>query len=165
MNISKSEQRVLHVLAQGGVIDHVRGPNGKVKSVTCYTRDGFVLTDCTMPVFTRLKIRCLICANRRQILSHFDAGASVSAGADGQPVGRPKMTLTIRPTEARDTGAIGRLAETTDLFPVEMLDDMIEGYLDGAKPDLWFVVEEDDVLGFGFVNQSGWQMARGTCSP
>lgn len=60
MNFSKAEQRVLHVLAQGGVIDHVRGPNGKVKSVTCYTRDGFVLTDCTLPVFTRLKIRRLI---------------------------------------------------------------------------------------------------------
>ena len=57
MNISKPEQRVLHVLAQGGAIDHVRGPNGKVKSVTCYTRDGHVLTDCTLAVFTRLKIR------------------------------------------------------------------------------------------------------------
>ena len=62
MNISKHEQRVLHVLAQGGVIDHVRGPNGKVKSVTCYTRDGYVLTDCTLRVFTRLKIRRLVCS-------------------------------------------------------------------------------------------------------
>ncbi len=38
----------------------MRGLNGKVKSVTCYTREGFVLTDCTMRVFTRLKIRRLI---------------------------------------------------------------------------------------------------------
>jgi uncharacterized protein YjhX (UPF0386 family) len=60
MNISKPEQRVLHVLAQGGAIDHVRGPNGKVKSVTCYTPDGHVLTDCTLAVFTRLKIRRMI---------------------------------------------------------------------------------------------------------
>ena len=60
MNISKTEQRVLHVLAQGGAIDHVRGPNGKIKAVTCYTREGFVLTDCTLRVFTRLKNRRLI---------------------------------------------------------------------------------------------------------
>lgn len=60
MNISKAEQRVLHVLAQGGAIDHVRGPNGKIKAVTCYTREGFVLTDCTLRVFTRLKNRRLI---------------------------------------------------------------------------------------------------------
>ena len=60
MNISKTEQRVLHVLAQGGAIDHVRGPNGKIKAVTCYNREGFVLTDCTLRVFTRLKNRRLI---------------------------------------------------------------------------------------------------------
>ncbi len=60
MNISKIEQRVLHVLAQGGVIDHVRGANGKIKAVTCYTREGYALADCTMSVFTRLKNRRFI---------------------------------------------------------------------------------------------------------
>lgn len=60
MNISKTEQRVLHALAQGGMIEHARGANGKVMKVTCFTRDGFVLADCTMPVFTRLKNRGLI---------------------------------------------------------------------------------------------------------
>ena len=60
MNISKFEQRVLHVLAQGGAIDHVRGPNGKIKAVTCFTRDCHVLADCTLPVFTRLKRRQLV---------------------------------------------------------------------------------------------------------
>ena len=60
MNISKAEQRVLHVLAQGGAIRHQRGRNGKITSVICFTREGFVLSDCTNAVFTRLLKRRLI---------------------------------------------------------------------------------------------------------
>ena len=55
MNISKHEQRVLHELALGGEIKFVRANNGKVKSVQCFTRDGFVFSACTLDVFTRLK--------------------------------------------------------------------------------------------------------------
>ena len=55
MNISKHEQRVLHELALGGEIKFVRADNGKIKSVQCFTRDGFVFTACTLDVFTRLK--------------------------------------------------------------------------------------------------------------
>ena len=55
MNISKSEQRVLHALAQGGAIHFKRGDNGKIARVTCFTREGHVLTGCTLAVFTRLK--------------------------------------------------------------------------------------------------------------
>ena len=60
MNISKYEQRVLHVLAQGGAIHFKRAPGGKVHDVTCFTRDGHVLSDCTLHVFERLKKRKLI---------------------------------------------------------------------------------------------------------
>lgn len=60
MNISKHEQRVLHELALGGAIHHIRGENGKIRDITCYTRDGYVLSDCTMAVFTRLKKRRFI---------------------------------------------------------------------------------------------------------
>ena len=60
MNISKLEQRVLHVLAQGGAIRFERAPNGKVTEITCFTRDGYVLSDCTMEVFLRLRTRKLI---------------------------------------------------------------------------------------------------------
>lgn len=60
MNISKSEQRVLHVLSQGGAIRYVRAPNGKVQSVTCVTRDGHVLTACSLTLFQRLKKRRFI---------------------------------------------------------------------------------------------------------
>ena len=66
MNISKSEQRALHVLAQGGSIHFDRAPNGKVTEICCFTRDGHVLTDCTLRVFDRLRKRRFIrsCAGR-----------------------------------------------------------------------------------------------------
>ena len=60
MNISKLEQRVLHVLAQGGAIHFERASNGKVRDVTCFTRDGHVLTDCSLGIFERLKKRRFI---------------------------------------------------------------------------------------------------------
>lgn len=60
------------------------------------------------------------------------------------------MTISIRPARAGDVAVIGQIAEATDLFPAEMLDDMMAGYLEGSKPDLWFVAEDGDVLGFGF---------------
>ena len=60
LNISKHEQRVLHVLAQGGAIHFTRMKNGKLHDVCCFTRDGHVLTDCTLQLVERLKKRRLI---------------------------------------------------------------------------------------------------------
>ncbi|HEY7976723.1 MAG TPA: YjhX family toxin [Rhizomicrobium sp.] len=59
MNISKLEQRVLHVLAQGGFIRHTR--DGKdITQVDCFNRDGYRLADCTLGLFRKLKRRGLI---------------------------------------------------------------------------------------------------------
>lgn len=60
MNISKHEQRVLHALAQGGLITVDRGPGGKVTAVLCVTRDGHILENCTLDLFRRLRKRRLI---------------------------------------------------------------------------------------------------------
>ena len=60
MNISKHEQRVLHELALGGRIHHERCTHGKIRAITCFTRDGHVLSDCTLAVFQRLKKRRFI---------------------------------------------------------------------------------------------------------
>jgi uncharacterized protein len=59
MNISRHEQRVLHVLALGGRIDHARCGT-KTREVCCVTRDGLILADCTLPVFQRLRRKRLI---------------------------------------------------------------------------------------------------------
>lgn len=66
MNISKHEQRVLHELARGGAIHHDRKANGKIQDITCYTRDGNILTDCTLEVFLRLKKRRFIRSSNGQ---------------------------------------------------------------------------------------------------
>ncbi len=60
MNISKREQRVLHVLAQGGSIHVERMENGKVREVSCFTCDGHVLAECSLKLFDRLKKRRFI---------------------------------------------------------------------------------------------------------
>jgi len=65
MNISRTEQRVLHALAQGGFIRHFRkisdtGRRRNVNKVECVTRDGWLLTSCTLAVFEKLRKRRLI---------------------------------------------------------------------------------------------------------
>lgn len=59
MNISRTEQRVLHVLALGGRIEHSR-TGTKIGEILCVTRDGLILSDCTLGVFQRLRRKRLI---------------------------------------------------------------------------------------------------------
>ena len=60
MNISKEEQRVLHVLAQGGHIRHLRGPNGRILDADCFTHDGAVLVGGPVALILRLRRKRLI---------------------------------------------------------------------------------------------------------
>jgi len=60
MNISKREQRALHVLALGGRIRHERADRRKVTEVTCFTREGLILGDFDLTVFAALRRKRLI---------------------------------------------------------------------------------------------------------
>lgn len=66
MNISKLEQRVLHVLARGGRIRHSRDERGKIADVLCFTHDGQILSDCTPDLFARLRRRGMISSSDGQ---------------------------------------------------------------------------------------------------
>jgi uncharacterized protein YjhX (UPF0386 family) len=60
MNISRNEQRALHVLALGGCILHERENGPKITSVTCITREGMILSDFEMAIFKKLRRKRLI---------------------------------------------------------------------------------------------------------
>lgn len=66
MNISKYEQRVLHALAQGGCIRHLKDDCGRIVEIDCFNRDGFRLADCTLGVFRKLRRRRLIASHLGQ---------------------------------------------------------------------------------------------------
>lgn len=55
MDISREEQRVLHALAQGGAIHVLKAPNGKVVRVECLNRDGWLMQQCNLSLFRKLK--------------------------------------------------------------------------------------------------------------
>ena len=60
MNISKTQQRVLHALAQGGHIQHHRDDAGRLAQIDCLTREGWRLETCDLTLFRKLKSRGFI---------------------------------------------------------------------------------------------------------
>jgi len=66
MNISKAEQRTLHVLARGGAVMVEKDDKGKIVAVNCASREGWTLDDCSLGVFQRLKRRRLIASHNSQ---------------------------------------------------------------------------------------------------
>jgi uncharacterized protein YjhX (UPF0386 family) len=59
LNISRIEQRVLHVLAQGGHVRHLRD-GIHIVAVDCFDRHGHRLADCDLPTFGSLRRKGLV---------------------------------------------------------------------------------------------------------
>ncbi len=57
MDISRAEQRVLHLLAQGGRIEVKRNGHNKPVEATCFTRDGWRFAGLNVALFRKLKRR------------------------------------------------------------------------------------------------------------
>lgn len=57
MNISRLERRVMNALALGGRILLIRDDDGTAIDVECYTREGWILSDCTFAMFKSLRAK------------------------------------------------------------------------------------------------------------
>lgn len=55
MDISRDEQRVLHALAQGGLIKPLKATNGRIVGLELYNRDGWRMPFLTLPLFKKLQ--------------------------------------------------------------------------------------------------------------
>ncbi|WP_299327745.1 GNAT family N-acetyltransferase [Parasphingopyxis sp.] len=72
-----------------------------------------------------------------------------------------KSDCEIRAATGADIPAIKAIADATELFPSDMLDAMIAGYLDGDAADIWFVAAQDgQTVAFGFCEPE--RMTEGT---
>jgi uncharacterized protein YjhX (UPF0386 family) len=55
MDISRAEQRILHLLAQGGRIEIEKNEARKIENVRAFTRDGWHLAGVDLILFRKLK--------------------------------------------------------------------------------------------------------------
>lgn len=63
MDISRAEQRILHLLAQGGRIDIEKDDNRKIMTAACITREGWRASGLDMDLFRKLKRRRCIASS------------------------------------------------------------------------------------------------------
>jgi uncharacterized protein YjhX (UPF0386 family) len=63
MDISRAEQRILHLLAQGGRIDIEKDESRKIATVACITRDGWRAGGLDLELFRKLKRRRCIASS------------------------------------------------------------------------------------------------------
>ena len=55
MDISRDEQRVLHALAQGGLIKPLKTAKGRIEGLELYNRDGWRMPFLTVLLFKKLQ--------------------------------------------------------------------------------------------------------------
>ncbi|MGH6763227.1 MAG: YjhX family toxin [Phyllobacterium sp.] len=55
MDISRDEQRILHLLAQGGKIVVQKDQQGRISEIECLTREGWIYPSLDLRLFRKLK--------------------------------------------------------------------------------------------------------------
>lgn len=55
MDISRDEQRILHLMAQGGRIEIIRTNGKTIDEAKCFTRDGWLYPEFGLALFRKLK--------------------------------------------------------------------------------------------------------------
>lgn len=68
--------------------------------------------------------------------------------------------FTIRPVEAKDIPNLKTVIAATEMFPPELLDGMIDGYLNGQDQSIWLTGDEDTPTFVAFCAPE--QMTEGT---
>ena len=63
MNITRAEQRILHLLAQGGWIELEKDERGRIEAAHCHTRDNWRHGDFGIAMFRKLKRRSAIASS------------------------------------------------------------------------------------------------------
>lgn len=66
MDISRAEQRILHLLAQGGRIELTRTETRKITDIKLITREGWLFGDLEVETFRKLKRKRTISSRKGQ---------------------------------------------------------------------------------------------------
>lgn len=64
MDISRNEQRILHLLAQGGRIEIERNEKRRIAAAACLTRDGWTFPGFDLEMFRKLKRRKAVASSQ-----------------------------------------------------------------------------------------------------
>ncbi|WP_309084518.1 YjhX family toxin [Chelativorans sp.] len=64
MDISRAEQRILHILAQGGRIDVEKDERGRIVELSCITRDGWQFPGLDLAMFRKVKRKHAIASEK-----------------------------------------------------------------------------------------------------
>lgn len=66
MDISRHEQRILHLLAQGGRIEVKKNERKRIVSVECLTREGWRFLEIDIELFRKLKRKRAVASSQGQ---------------------------------------------------------------------------------------------------